>query len=82
MRLWNYSISYDEMRDEFFAIVDDGDKPADIVFTIDSTEEMIDYIEKGIMKHVDDCDGLELYLKAQNIIGKEDAIFVEEYALY
>lgn len=82
MTVWNYSVTYDEERDEFFAMVDDGAKPPNIVFTIDTTPEIIHMIKTGVMNHIDDTDGLEEFLKKEQYIGKDDCILIEEYALW
>jgi hypothetical protein len=82
MKVWNYSVSYDKDKDQFFAMVDDGAKPIRCPFTIDDTAEICDLIRTGVMKHVDDTEGLEEFLKRQEIIGPEDCVLIEEWALW
>jgi hypothetical protein len=76
------TLSYDEKQDEFFSFVDQND-PNDetFVFSIDSTEEMLDLINTGVMDHVDDVDGLLKHLQNQAILGADDVILVNEQAL-
>lgn len=76
-----YYISYDEKKDDFWGMVDSGDK-TDCVFTIDSTEEIIFYIKNGVMNHIDDSEGLEKYLKMSGLIDHEDVLLLSEVTLY
>lgn len=73
-----YHWSYDETKDEFFAFVDDGSRHGETIFQIDDTAEMCDYIKSGKMKHIDDTDGLEDFLKEQNLIDKDDSLLFRE----
>lgn len=79
-----YYLSYDEKKDEFFGMVDDGsyDDKTEPIFTIDDTEEMVALIETGVMKHVDDVDGLFRFLVRQEILTDDDDLTIVEKALY
>jgi hypothetical protein len=78
-----YTISYDEKKDDFYGIVDIVNKGKYVtMFTIESTEEMCDYIKTGVMKHIDDVAGLKAFLEAQEILGKDDSIALIETTLY
>lgn len=76
------TLSYDEYNDEFFSFVDTNE-PDDKkwMFSIDSTEEMLDLIRTGTMNHVDDVDGLLRHLQRQEILTPDDIILVNEKAL-
>jgi len=52
------------------------------IFTIDNTQEMLDYIKTGVMKHIDDVDGLEKFLKKQGFLKKEDNLLLSEHTLW
>jgi uncharacterized membrane protein len=82
MRTWIYSVSYDESRDDFFAMVDDGAQPAKIAFSIDSTEEMINLLKNKTMTHIDDTVGLKKYLVDLKKIDDKDMLFLDEYPLW
>lgn len=79
-----YYLSYDEKKDQFFGMVDDGsyDDKTEPIFTIDDTEEMVALIETGVMKHVDDVDGLFRFLVRQEILTDDDDLTIVEKALY
>lgn len=72
--VWWLNISYDEKHDEFFGYVDDGTRAGQTVFQIDDTAEMCSYIRTGVMKHIDDVEGLTEFLKRQEFIGENDII--------
>lgn len=76
------TLSYDEYNDDFFAFVD-RNEPGDVtnIFTIDSTQEMLELIETGVMNHVDDVDGLLKHLQQQETLKADDIILVNEKAL-
>ncbi len=76
-----YHVSYDENKDEFFAMVDDGYKTTGPIFTIDDTDEMVSLIETKVMEHIDDVDGLKDFLLRQGIVHEEDIILLVEKAL-
>lgn len=78
-----YTISYDEKNDDFYGVVDiiNGNKYL-VMFTIDNTAEMSDYIRTGVMKHIDDVVGLKSFLEAQDILGKDDSLTLIETTLY
>lgn len=65
-------MSYDKKNDEFFAFVDDGTDKGNIVFQIDDTEEMLDYLATYRMKHIDDMKGLCDFLQEQRILKEDD----------
>jgi hypothetical protein len=67
-------ISFDEEKDEFFAMVDQFGKNSKPVFYINDTQEMVDLIKTGVMSHVDDRTGLADFLKKQNILKDDDRI--------
>jgi hypothetical protein len=78
-----YTISYDENSNDFYGIVDIVTNGKWItMFTIDSTNEMRDYIKTGVMKHIDDVAGLKSFLEAQEILGKDDSLTLIETTLY
>lgn len=79
-RVYVLYISYDEKRDDFFGMV--NIKSEEPIFTIDSTKEMIQYISTGIMKHVDDVEGLEKFLKKQGSMQEHDTLLMSEATLY
>lgn len=78
-----YTISYDEVKDDFYGVVDtiQGGKYV-TAFVIDDTKEMCDFIRTGVMTHIDDVKGLKSFLEAQNILSKEDSITLIETTLY
>lgn len=80
--VWWLNISYDENKDEFFAYVDDGTRQGQTVFQIDDTDEMCDYIRTGVMKHIDDVEGLTNFLKRQEFIGENDIVKLNEDLLW
>ncbi len=78
-----YTISYDDKYDDFWAVVDTIQNGKYLtMFTIDSTDEMRDYIKTGVMKHIDDVIGLKSFLEAQEILGKDDSLTLIETTLY
>ncbi len=76
--IYYYHWSYDEKQDQFFAFVDDGTRAGQIVFQIDDTPEVCQYIKSGKMSHIDDVEGLEEFLKEQAIIKGEDTLIFQE----
>lgn len=81
-KIWWLNISYDENKDEFFAYVDDGVRTGVTVFQIDDTDEIIGYIQTGVMKHIDDVEGLTKFLIKQEFIAKEDIIRLNKDLLW
>lgn len=79
---YHYYISYNEKKDDFWGHVDNGEKNAVPVFTIDSTEEICQYISTGVMEHIDDAEGLTLFLRRQGFIAQEDDVLLSEELLY
>ncbi len=77
-----YYLSYDEKQDEFFAMVDSGAKGETPIFSIDNTEEMVDYIKTGVMSHIDDVDGLEEFLVKQGILKDDDCLLLVEEPMW
>jgi hypothetical protein len=77
-----YYVSYDEKRDDFFAMVDTGAKAEVPIFTIDTTAEVRDYIKTGVMKHIDDVDGLEKFLMEQGFLQPGDTLLLSETPLW
>lgn len=80
--IYFYHISYDEYQDQFFAFVDDGSRHGKTIFSIDSTEELCDYIETGKMCHLDDTEGLENFLKEQALLQDDDTLMISEEMLW
>lgn len=81
-KIWWLNISYDETKDEFFAYVDDGTRAGKVVFQIDDTDEIVDYIKTGVMKHIDDVDGLTKFLVKQEFIGPGDLVKLNKELLW
>lgn len=79
---YHYYFSYDEIKDEFFAFIDDGTKKGNIIFSIETTKEVCDYIKTGVMNHIDDTEGLEAFLKRQEIIQANDVLLLSEKPLW
>lgn len=78
-KIWWLNLSYDHAKDEFFAYVDDGAPRApNVIYQIDDTQEMIEYIQTGRMKHIDDVESLTKFLIEQGFIEKGDAIRLNE----
>lgn len=78
-----YTISYDEKQDDFYGVIDIMIQGKNVeLFSIDTTAEMCDYIATGVMKHIDDVDGLENFLKQQQYLSPEDNIIMVEATLY
>lgn len=78
-----YTISYDDARDDFYAVVDIiKNGKLVIMYTIDTTAEMRELIQTGVMKHIDDIAGLKSFLEAQEILGKDDSLTLIETTLY
>lgn len=73
-KIWWLNFSYDEKSDEYFAYVDDGTRQGVTVYQIDNTEEVVEYIETGVMKHIDDVEGLTNFLIRQEFIEEGDVI--------
>jgi len=82
MARYYYNMSYDEKSDEFFAYVDNGETKSQIMFQIDSTDEICDHIRSGKMSHIDDVAGLTKFLYQQNILKHDDLIVLNEELLY
>lgn len=72
-----YHFGYND-EDEFFAIVDDGSKSGPVIFSIDTTEEVMEYIETGRMKHIDDIEGLEQFIKEMTFLQSHDTLEMGE----
>lgn len=81
-KTWWLSISYDEKTDEFFAYVDDGVKSGVNLYQIDNTDEIVDLIQTGVMKHIDDVDGLKAFLIAQEFMAEQDTIKLNEILIW
>lgn len=77
-----YYLSYDEKKNDFFGMVDKGGKGDTPLFTIDSTEEIRDYIKTGVMEHIDDVDGLEAHLMKQGFLKENDNLLLSETPLW
>jgi len=73
-----YHFGYDEKDDTFWALIDDGSKHAQSIFSIDSIEEICEYIQTGRMKHIDDLDGLAEFVKEQGFLRPEDDLIMGE----
>lgn len=78
-----YQISYDEVRDDFYGVVDIiiDKKPVEL-FTIDSTKEMCQLIQTKVMNHIDDVEGLQKFLVRQEKLDKDDSLILIETPLY
>lgn len=72
--IFYYTFSYDETSNDFFAFVDSGTKESACIFQIDDTKEIIDYINTGVMKHIDDVEGLAAHLIKQEILKEGDTM--------
>ncbi|MEM6271413.1 MAG: hypothetical protein AAF998_18400 [Bacteroidota bacterium] len=70
-----YQWAYWQERDEFAGWV--SDRWNNTVFAIQEPEQLAEFIEDGFMRHVDDLDGLEEYLKAHQIINQKDRLIGE-----
>ncbi|MEM6269862.1 MAG: hypothetical protein AAF998_10515 [Bacteroidota bacterium] len=70
-----YQWTYWQERDEFAGWV--SDRWNNTVFAIQEPEQMAEFIEDGFMRHVDDLEGLEEYLKAHQIITQKDQLIGE-----
>lgn len=81
---YKYYISYDEVNDEFFALVDvdRNNKSTRPIFTIDSTDDMVSFIKRGIMDHIDDIDGLAGYLEGLGLLKSDDCLLLCEELMY
>lgn len=77
-----YNMGYDHKDDSFFAYVDDGAKSTHVVFQIDDCKEMCQYISSGKMNHIDDIEGLETFLKEQQILQPEDSLLLREELIW
>lgn len=75
-----YTISYDDIEDEFYAWVFESsvNTITDPLFTIESTEEIAFFIKDGIMKHIDDVDGLKKYLIELHLLKNTDELLLSE----
>lgn len=71
-------IGYYSHTDDFFALVDDGAKYATPIFTIDTIEEICEYIKTGRMKHIDDVKGLESFMMEMEFITNMDTLEIGE----
>lgn len=71
-REYFYIIDLDE-RGEFRAHVEEK-HTGKIVFSFSSDENGLEIVQDGFMKHTEDTDGLELYLKDLKIIPEFSAI--------
>lgn len=82
---WKYTINYDEERDDFHGLVEsfstNKSDPSVVAFEISDTTEMCDLIKTGVMSDIDDVKGLEVFLKKQDLIGKEDRVVIFRAAL-
>lgn len=77
-----YHWSYDDRSDEFYAYVDDGTKRSAMLYQIDDTKEVCDYIATGKMSHIDDVEGLAKFLVEQNFMVPGDILELVEEMLY
>lgn len=69
-----YHFGYEENGDNFWGLIDDGSKYAEPIFTIDSTEEVCEYIETGRMKHIDDIEGLQQFVTEMGFLKSDDIL--------
>lgn len=69
-----YFLSYDEERDDFWAMVAKNSDNSDPVFEILSTADLLELLNAGVMQHLDDISGLEAYLKVEELIQANDKI--------
>lgn len=79
-----YYIGYDVAGDRFWGVVDEqiNSSKTKAIFSIDSTEEILTYIKKNQMSHIDDVYGLERMLKKTGIILAEDRLVLCEEAMF
>ena len=75
MKRYYYHIDMDE-RGEFHSHLEDRNNK--VVWDSGETQDMIDNIESGFMKHARDVDGLELWLKSLDIIPDDSIIYLDE----
>lgn len=80
--IYYYHLSYFDKKDEFFGYVDDGTRAGNCIFQINDTQEIIDYIKTGRMKHIDDIIGLAAFLKAQDLMKPDDTLILCEEQLW
>ena len=81
-KIWWFHFSYDEVKDEYFAYVDDGTRQGVTIYQIDDTDEIVEYIKSGVMKHIDDVDGLTKFLIRQEFIEENDIICLNKEMLW
>lgn len=78
-----YTIMYDNKNDDFYgevsATISSGNHE---LFSINDTSEMVDLIKTGVMKHIDDVDGLQSFLKAQEYLMEDDCIILVDASIY
>lgn len=83
MAKYEYTISYDEQKDDFFGIVDLTDNAGTFcLYTIDSTAEMCELIKTGKMTHIDDVEGLRKYLFDEQYLEPEDTIVLTKKTMF
>lgn len=73
-----YHYGYEEKTDNFWALIDDGSKNAEAIFSIDSTDEVCEYIETGRMKHIDDIEGLQQFVTEMGFLRPDDVLTMGE----
>lgn len=76
--VYYFHMGYYPETDEYFAMIDDGGKHSVPVFSIDTTEEICEYIETGRMKHIDDIKGLESFVMEMGFITNMDTLEMGE----
>jgi hypothetical protein len=76
--IYQYYFWYCEEKDDFWGSVYWSDMNAPL-YEIATTVELTKLIKNGIMKHIDDCKGLENHLRNLKLIGIEDQIVVSNW---
>lgn len=72
MATFYYHFRYDKEENDFFGIVESVS--GYIIFKMEDTDEMRTMIKNKYMTHVDDCQGLEIYLKSKRLIEDYDEL--------
>ncbi len=82
MTVYWYAMGYNSETDQFWGTVDTVvNTKIHVAFQISNTQEIVDYIKTGVMKHIDDVDGLCNFLKRQEAIGKDDKLVMCQLTL-
>lgn len=76
--MYLYCIAYDSLMDDFYGVVEVNisGKMASL-FSIEDTDEICDLIDTGVMKHIDDVEGLRKHLVNQHFLDKDDVLLLQ-----